>query len=116
MPSNIALRLTAVGQDLISRNRKVSQPWRWGRAMVLVLVLATAGVMFASFFWAWSDLQYITMSYQISQTQETQKQLLDLNAKLRLEMANLTGISRLESLASEYGMGAPQPHQVVSLP
>ena len=66
MPGNLALRLGAVGQVFISKNRKVSHPWRWGRAMVAGLVLATVGVLFTCMFLAWADLQYITQSYQIS--------------------------------------------------
>ncbi|MBM4273247.1 MAG: hypothetical protein FJ134_02130 [Deltaproteobacteria bacterium] len=116
MPNNLTLRLTAVGQIIVSRNRRLSQPWRWGRAVVMTLVMAAAGIILTSVFWAYADLQNITLSYQISQAQETQKQLLDMNNKLRIELANLKGISRLEKLAAEYGMGAPQPHQVVKLP
>ncbi len=116
MPSNLALRLSAAGHVFVSKNRKVSHPWRWGQAAVGTLVLATAGVLFTSVFLAWADLQYITQSYQISQAQETQKQYLDLNQKLRLELASLTAISRLENLAAEYGMAPPAPSQVVKLP
>ncbi len=116
MPSNIALRVSSVGDVFVSRNRKLSRPWRWGRTVVGAVVLATGGIMLVSAFLAWADLQYITTNYRISQAQETQKQLLDLNRKLRIELANLTTISRLERLAAEYNMGAPQPQQVVKLP
>ena len=34
MANNLTLRLTAAGQVFISKNRKVSHPWRWGRAVV----------------------------------------------------------------------------------
>ncbi len=115
MPSNLALRLTAAGQIFISKNRKVSHPWRWGRIIVGFVVLATVGVLFTTIFRAWADLNYITQSYQISQAQELQKQYLDLNRKLKIELACLTSIARLEKLAAEYGMGAPQPSQVVTL-
>jgi cell division protein FtsL len=116
MPSNLALRLTTAGHVFVSKNRKVSHPWRWGRVVVGAVVLATVFVLFTSIFLAWADLQLLTQSYQISQSQETQKQYLDLNKKLRLELASLTAISRLEQLAAEYGMGAPLPSQVVKLP
>jgi cell division protein FtsL len=116
MPSNLTLRLTAAGHVFVSKNRKVSHPWRLGRMVVGAVVLATVLVLFTSMFLAWADLQYITQSYQISQAQESQKQYLDLNNKLRIELASLTAISRLEKLAAEYGMGAPQPSQVVTLP
>jgi hypothetical protein len=116
MPSNLTLRLSAVGQVFISKNRKVAQPWRWSRIAVTGLVLVTAGVFCTSFILAWADLQYITQSYQISQAEEVQKQYLDLNRKLRIELASLTSIQRLENLAAEYDMGAPQPSQIINLP
>jgi len=116
MPGNLALRLSAVGQGFISKNRKLTHPWRWGTAVVAVLVLGTMLVLCTCLFLAWADLQYITQSYQISQAQETQKHLLDLNRKLRIEYSNLTAISRLEKLAAQYGMEAPQLSQVVTLP
>ena len=84
MPEQSELRLSAAGQVFISKNRKVSHPWRWGKIAVTILVLATAGVFCTSLFLAWADLQYITQNYQISQAQETQKQYLEMNRKLRL--------------------------------
>jgi len=116
MPANLALRLSAAGQIFISKNRRVSHPWLWGRTVVAGLVLATVGVLFTCIFLAWADLQYITQSYQISQAQETQKQFLDLNRKLRIELSVLTAVPRLEKLAAQFGMEAPQPSQVVNLP
>lgn len=115
MPLNIALRLNAIGHVIVSRNRKVSRPWRWGRAVVAGVVLATMAVIFTSLFQSWGDLQYITMNYQISQAQETQKQYRDMNRRLKIEHANLTAISRLETLAAAYGMEAPRPSQVVTI-
>ena len=116
MPNNLTLRLSAAGQVFISKNRKVSHPWRWSRIAVTILVLATAGVFCTSVILAWADLQYITQNYQISQAQETQKQYLEMNRQLRIELSCLTSIHRLEQLAAQYDMGAPQPYQVVNLP
>jgi len=116
MPNNLTLRLTTAGQVFISKNRRVSHPWRWGKIAVTAVVLVTAGVFFTSLLLAWADLQYITQSYQISQAQELKKQHLDLNRKLRIELASLISIHRLEKLAAEYDMGAPQTSQVVNLP
>ncbi len=116
MANNLAVRLTAAGQIFISKNRKVSHPWRWGRALVAGLVLTTVGVLFTCIFLAWADFQFISQSYLISQAQEVHKQHLDLNRKLRIELAVLTATPRLEKLAAQYGMEAPQPSQVVNLP
>ncbi|OGP74348.1 MAG: hypothetical protein A2Y80_07235 [Deltaproteobacteria bacterium RBG_13_58_19] len=114
----LSLRLYAVGHTLFSRNRKVSRHQRsWGGTLVAALVLATAGVIFISWVWSWSNLHRITMSYRISQAKEIQKQYLEMNRKLRIELSNLTAIHRLEKLALEtYGMGPPKPSQVVNLP
>jgi cell division protein FtsL len=116
MANNLTLRLSTVGQIFISKNRKVAHPGRWSRIVVTVLVLATAGVFCTSVFLAWADLQYITQNYQISQAQETQKQYLTMNRQLKIELSCLTSIHRLEQLAAQYDMGAPQPCQVVNLP
>ena len=118
MARQVTLRLSSVEQIFMSRNRKVArQSSSWGRAGVMFLVLAAAGFIIASVVWAWANLQQVTLNYQISQAQEVQKQYLELNRKLRIEHSSLTSISRLERLAEEqYGMGAPQPSQVVRLP
>lgn len=118
MSKGVSLRLSSVEQLLLSRNRKVArQSWRWGRAGVWIMIIMAAGFIFSSMVWAWANFQQITLNYQISRAQETQKQLLDLRRQLRVEHSALTSISRLERLAvEEYGMGPPQPHQVVHLP
>ena len=118
MPTNLVLRLSAVSHALISRNRKVrTQESLWGKVLVAGLILAAVGIIFTCIFWAWSNLQSTTLNYQISQAQATLKQHLEINRKLRIELSNLTAISRLENLAVEtYGMGAPQPNQVIYLP
>jgi cell division protein FtsL len=117
--ANITLRLSSVEQLFISRNRKVAsqQASRWGKTGVMVLVLLVTGFIISSLIWAWANLQQTTLNYQISQAQEMQKQYRVLNRRLRIELSNLTAISRLEKLAvEEFGMGPPQPYQVVQLP
>jgi cell division protein FtsL len=118
MARQVTLRLSSVEELFISRNRKVaSQSSWWSKTGVWVLVLVAAGFMISSVFWAWANLQLTNLNYQISQSQEAQKQYLELNRKLRIELSNLTSISRLEKLAVEhFGMGPPQPSQVVRLP
>ncbi len=117
MPPSLSMQLTAASHTWLSRNRKIKSHFsHWWRAASLTLVLAAAGVVLSSLIWAWGNLQYINLCYQISQAQETQKQHLELNRKLKIELANLTATSRLEKLAVEnYGMASPQPHQVVIL-
>lgn len=117
MASSLTERISALGHTLISRNRKVTHyHWRWGKAVISGLIVATAVVILTSLLWAWSNLQATNLNYQISQAQETQKQYLELNRKLKIELSHLTAISRLERLAGDYQMGPPHPSQVVTLP
>ena len=118
MPRSITVAINYVSHTLLARNRKVmASPSLWWRAVVAGVVLATALVIVSSVMWAWSNLQYINLCYQISQAQEIKKQYLELNSKLRIELSSLTTISRLEKLAAEtYAMSPPQPYQVVHLP
>jgi cell division protein FtsL len=116
MSTNLALRLSTVSHTLVARNRKMrTQESTWGRILVAGLLLVTLGIVFTSIFWAWSNLQCTTLNYQISQGQEMQKQQLELNRKLRVELSNLSSIARLEKLAETYDMGPPTPGQVVKV-
>jgi cell division protein FtsL len=116
MPTNLAVRLSAVSHTIVARNRKVrTQENTWGKMLVAGLILVTVGIILTSLFWAWSNLQSTTLNYQISQGKETQKQMLELNRKLRVEYSNLKSIARLEKLAQTYEMGPPGPGQVVQV-
>lgn len=116
MPTNLAVRLSAVSHTIVARNRKMrTQESTWGKMLVAGLILVTVGIIFTSLFWAWSNLQSTTLHYQISQAEELQKQHLELNRRLRVEYSNLTCIARLEKLAETYEMGSPARGQVVQV-
>jgi cell division protein FtsL len=116
MPLNLSVRLSTVSHTLLAKNRKVASAHsRWARTVVGALIVATFVIMLTSLTWAWGNLQIVTLNYQISQAQETQKQYREINSKLKIELSNLTAISRLEKQAEAYGMGAPQPSQVINL-
>ncbi len=116
MPTNLALRLSAVSHTLVARNRKVrTQESPWGKFLVAGLILAAVGIITTCLFWAWTNLQSTTLNYQIARARETQKQHLELNQKLRVELSNLTSIARLEQLAETFEMGPPAPGQVVKV-
>lgn len=112
------MSLTAVGHTLVTRNRKVSHHLTgWWRAMISTLVVTALLVVVTSIVWAYGNYKYVNLNYQISQAQETQKQYLELNRKLKVELAHLTAVPRLEKLAVEtFHMAPPQPHQVLNLP
>jgi cell division protein FtsL len=118
MPKNPALRINAMSEALLTRNRKITQQHgKYWRAGVTALVLAASTIMFTSFLWGYGSIPAVNLQYQISQAQETKKELLEMNRKLRIELSSLTAISRLERLAIEtYGMGPPQSGHVMYVP
>jgi cell division protein FtsL len=118
MARQVTLRLSSVEQLFMTRNRKVaSQSSPWWKAGVTTLVLLAAGFIIASVVWAWANLQQTNLNYLISHAQQAQKQYLELNDKLRVELSSLSAISRLEKIAVEqFGMGPAQPAQVIQLP
>ena len=116
MPTNLALRLSAVSHSLIARNRKVStQESNWVKVLVAGLILAALGIVVTCVFWAWTNLQITTLNYQIAQAREIKKKHMELNKKLRVEYSYLTSIPRLEQLAATFEMGPPAPGQVVKV-
>jgi hypothetical protein len=116
MSTNLALRLSTVSQTLIARNRKLSvKDSSLSKLLVAGLILITVGIISASVFWAWSNLQSTTLHYQISRGEELKKQYMEMNRKLQVEYSNLTSIARLERRAETYEMGSPAQGQVVKV-
>ena len=87
-----------------------------GRVKMTAIIVLLAGMVVTGCLFAWSHLQFITLNYQISQIYNEQKELQNMNRKLRVELTNLKSLARLERLAKEnYNMATPEPRQVVNL-
>jgi cell division protein FtsL len=107
------MRLSTMSHTLVARNRKVrNQDSPWGKFLWAGLLLAALGIL-STVFWAHGNIQRTSLNYQIAEAQEMQKQHLELNRKLRVELSNLKSINRLEKLATTLEMGPPSPKQVV---
>jgi cell division protein FtsL len=118
MPRNY-VRSIALEKVLVGDNRRQATvypvPQIGSGKMTLVIVLL-AGMVVTGCLFAWSHLQFLTQNYQISQIYNEQKELQNLNRKLRVELTNLKSLARLERLAMEtYNMAPPEPRQVVNL-
>ena len=65
-------------------------------------------------FFVWSRLQITHLGYQLSQASSTQQELLKLNKQMKLEVASLKALARIENIAkNQLGLINPEPHQVV---
>jgi len=116
---NRATRLGLVDQVFYPGNRRLrsrSPVLQLGKAKFFALTVVLAAAVGTALLFVYADLKYITLNYQISQAFTEQKQLYDLNRKLRIELINLKSLGRLEKLAAEkYNMSAPEPEQVIYL-
>jgi cell division protein FtsL len=118
MPRNY-VRSIALEKVLVGDNRRHAPVYpvpQIGRGKMFIVIILLAGMVITGCLFAWSHLQFITQNYQISQIYNDQKELQNINRKLRVELTNLKSLARLERLAMEtYNMAPPEPRQVISL-
>ncbi|MBM4286537.1 MAG: hypothetical protein FJ135_00060 [Deltaproteobacteria bacterium] len=118
MPRN-QIRSVALEKVLASDNRRVTPVYavpQLGKGKMTIFIVLLAGMVTIGCLIAWSHLQFITYNYQISQKYADQKELHNINRKLKVELASLKSLPRLERLATEtYNMAPPEPQQVINL-
>ncbi len=79
--------------------------------VVLLLVLMGSGISHV-----WSNFEATQKGYDISQLKNEEMRLMDVNRKLRLELAILKSPQKLETLAAKLGLRQPSPDQIIVLP
>ena len=89
---------------------RVKRSFKTALSLFLVIALFICGLIF----FVWSRLQITHLGYQISQANSTQQRLLKLNKQMKVEVASLKSLSRIESIAkNQLGLINPEPHQVI---
>lgn len=115
------VRSLALNKVMVGDNRRFNPPPEYvvpqiGRVKMTLLIVLLAGLVVTGCLFTWSHLYYYSQNYRISQIYAEQKELQNLNRKLRIELTNLKSLARLERLAKEtYNMAPPGPQQVVNL-
>ena len=66
---------------------------------MLVSLLMMVVIIFFSLLCAWSHIRVVNIGYEISQANKERKQLLQLNKKLKLEIATLKSLHQVEGIA-----------------
>lgn len=98
---------------LLKRQKVRSRPKKRQKTALSLFIVITIFICSLIFF-VWSRLQITYLGYQISQANSEQQQLLKLNKQMKLEVASLTSLSRIESIAkNQLGLNNPEPCQVV---
>jgi len=94
--------------------RKESLAREGNRNLILVALIAGFVSIGSCLFYVWSHHQMISLGYETSQTIRQERELLEKNKKLRLELAALKSPSRIERIAlQELGMVRPQKEQLI---
>ena len=92
--------------------KKAASFWAGSYRMFLALSFLIMLLVFTMAL-VWINHQSVQTRYDITQLNKEQIRLMDLNAKLKVEFANLTALDRLERLARDnLGLAAPRPDQV----
>ncbi len=68
----------------------------------------------ASLFYVWTRIQVIQLGYEMSKALKENRELTEANKRMRLEVATLKSLSRIERIAiEELRMVKPKPDQVI---
>ncbi|MCX8117183.1 MAG: cell division protein FtsL [Desulfobacterota bacterium] len=68
----------------------------------------------ASLFYVWTRIRVIQLGYDISNALQENRALLEANKRMRLEVATLKSLERIERIAvEELRMVKPKPDQVI---
>lgn len=96
-----------------SRLVKVSDPRR--KREIRVFSASIAALFLLVMFYAWQHFSSIEYGYKIEAQRTERDRLVEVNRTLKLEEAGLRDPGRIDTLARQMGLEAPQPGQVVRL-
>lgn len=96
-----------------SRIVKVADPKR--RREVRMFSASVAALFLLLMFYAWQHFSAVEYGYRIEAQKAERDRLVELNRTMKLEEAGLRDPGRIDGLARQMGLTAPQPGQVVRL-
>lgn len=96
-----------------SRLVKVVDPRR--RRDLRMFSASVAALFVLMMFYAWQHFSAIEYGYRIEAQKSERDRLVEVNRRLKLEEASLRDPGRIDALARQMGLEAPQPGQVVRL-
>ena len=96
-----------------SRLVKVADPGR--RREMLVLTVAVVALFALVIGYAWQHFSAIEYGYRIEALRSQRDSLTELNRALRLEEASLRDPERIDALAQQMGLVAPQAGQIIRM-
>ena len=95
-----------------SKKKRLSVSHRQILLITLILLLLVG----SSISYVWSSFEGTQIGYNLSQLQQKELELKELNQKLKLELRTLKSAQNLERRARRLGLRQPLPEQIVVLP
>jgi len=96
-----------------SRVVKVADPKR--KREIRMFSVSVALLFMLVMFYAWQHFSSIEYGYKIEAQRTERDRLVEMNRTLKLEQAGLRDPGRIDVLARQMGLEAPEPGQVVRL-
>lgn len=82
---------------------------------ILTAIFLFVVFMGTSIGYVWSNFEYTQLGYNLSQFQQEELRLSEVNRKLKLELAILCSPQNIEPKADKLGMKPPSPNQIIVL-
>jgi len=85
------------------------------RKQILLTTLMLFILMGSGITHVWSNFEMTQKGYDISQLKSDEMKLMDINRKLRLDLAILKSSQNLEEKTKKLGLRQPSPDQIIVL-
>lgn len=86
-----------------------------GRITVIDIIAGIFLVVAVSFYYVILRTEVLKLGYKLSKAQKSRDEMIELNAKLKLELSALKAPIRIEPLAREMGLCYPTQNQIVEI-
>ncbi len=100
----------------VKNSRVKKQRVRMTPKQVLMLTVIFLLLLGSGISHVWSNFEVTQKGYKISSLKREKMRLMDINRKLKLELAILKSPNHLEKLAKKLGLRQPAPEQIILLP
>ena len=97
-------------------NSRLVRPKAPGRMRECVRLILMGGFLaLCALLYAWQHFETIQLRYQLESLRSERSQAMELNQKLKLEVAGLRAPGRIDAIARQFGLTAPVPAQVAPM-
>jgi cell division protein FtsL len=95
------------------RTRKKTVKDKGGHSLWIITAFLFAFLVPGILVYVWLNVQTVSLSYDIAKAQKQKQELLEINKKLRIQLANLKSPERIESVAlTKLGLRPPEKGQI----